>query len=226
MRLSLLLLASVAILPVHGSVLTFDIAGMGNYDDIPAAYGDNITATTDGGFSYGQGNGFTPNIVVDYATLNTSTGAVVATNLDWWNNDYGDLQGVAFPVNGSSIAELTLSAAPGFLVRLNSFDLAGYNHWDHPNSQVRILNGAGQVVLDYSPVTIEGDANGPQHSTFLPNLVGSTIRIRFAYNDWNIGIDNVNFDELAGNPTGIPEPGTWLLSAAGLSMLALVRNRR
>lgn len=224
MRLLPLALALTAAVPLTATVLTFDITGMTDYADIPAAYGDNVTSTANGSFSYGMGNAFTPNITVDYATIN-SAGGVVASNLEWWNLGYGDLQGVAFPVNNSSIAEITLTAAAGFQVRLNTFDLAGYPGADHPNSQVRILDAGGGVLLDYSPVNVQGDANGPRHSTFSPAITAQQLRIRFAYDDWNVAIDNVNFDEVTASASPVPEPSTWLLSAAGLAGLAYRRRK-
>ena len=53
----------------QASILTFGITGLNIYDDLPTTYGDNINSLTVGSFSDGLGNGFTPDITVDYRTL-------------------------------------------------------------------------------------------------------------------------------------------------------------
>src|SRR5262245_42288460 len=58
---------------VSATVLIFNNAAGGavtnNGDPIPQAYGDNVTATIQGGFSYGVGaEGLTPHVVADWGT--------------------------------------------------------------------------------------------------------------------------------------------------------------
>jgi hypothetical protein len=57
---------------------------------VNGAYGDNVAAGSQGGFSYGQsGSGFTPNITVDYSSnLRTYSGA-------------GNIPTIVYSVNGS-----------------------------------------------------------------------------------------------------------------------------
>lgn len=212
----------------EASELTFDVNGAGNSSDIPTTYGDNISSTSDAVGSYGMGNGFTPNITVDYRTVDPTTNATHANNLDFWSNAYGDLVNVAYPVSTNHLGELSLIPEAGWSVRLNRFDLGGWPGTDQPNQTVRILDEFYNILLDYSPFNVEGDSG---HSTFTPNLTHNGI-LRIQYGpSWNTGLDNVNFDQVRPNQVGgiIPEPGTLALLAAGIfpgAGLALRRARR
>ena len=207
----------------QATVLTFDLSpDLPDYGDIPGSYGDNVNAASDAVGSYLMGNGYTPNVTTEYRTWQISTNTVAYNNLDLWHSNYGDLSKVAFGVTSADhFAEITLVPEPGWAIRLNSFDLAGYYVSDHPGSQVRILDGASNtVLLDYSPVTILGA--GGTHSTFTPNLTfAGPVSIRFGYNDWNVGIDNINFDQV----TAVPEPETYAMLLAGLGLLGFIARR-
>src|SRR4051812_40019817 len=72
----------------HATVLTFDVAQAGDGSIMPQAYGDRVTATTMGSFSYGAAGGFTPNVVVDYV------GSGGQTDLNFWSTGYNDLLNV------------------------------------------------------------------------------------------------------------------------------------
>lgn len=208
----------------HATVLTFDLdPDIPNYGDIPGSYGDNVSAASDVVGTYLMGNGYTPNVTTEYRTWQISTDTVAYNNLDFWHDSYGDLSKVAFSVTSSDhFAEITLVPEPGWAIRLNSFDMAGYPVTDHPNSQVRILDGTSNTILvDYSPVTILG--SGGTHSTFTPGLThNGPISIRFGYNDWNVGIDNINFDQV----TAVPEPETYAMLLAGLGLIGFMARRR
>jgi hypothetical protein len=208
----------------HATVLTFDLnPDIPNYGDIPGSYGDNVNAASDAVGSYLMGNGYTPNVTTEYRTWQISTNTVAYNNLDFWHDSYGDLSKVAFSVvSGDHFSEITLVPEPGWAIRLNSFDIAGYPVSDHPSSQVRILDGTSNtILLDYSPVTILGA--GGTHSTFTPNLTfAGPLSIRFGYNDWNVGIDNINFDQV----TAVPEPETYAMLLAGLGLVGFMARRR
>ena len=100
------------------TILTFrDGTGAALPDDqsVPAAYGDNVAASPQAGFSYGQaGSGYTPNITTAYgATARTFTGG------------YGDLATILYNREGPSYT-ITFTAGGGFLVNLESFNVAGF----------------------------------------------------------------------------------------------------
>lgn len=134
----------------ESSLLTSDLA----------TYGDRVTSPIQGpnSFKYG-GAANTPNIVVSYG----------ADESTWWSS-YGDLEhviytrGVAF--GGDDILRVILTADPGYQVRLNSFDLAGWNQTDHITKSVKIFNSANQLVYDQNNVLVQGDTIGPRRTSF------------------------------------------------------------
>jgi hypothetical protein len=217
MVVAVMLCGMLAKAPAQATILTFDIGGMSNFSDIPTTYGDNVTSLTNGSFSYGMGNGFTPNITVDYVTRATSNGSIVKNNLEWWNFNYGNLTNVAFPTNSSGhFGELTLTPGAGFAVKLNGFDLGGWSQIDHSGQTIRILDDLG-ILQEFTNFTVLGA--GPSHSPFsFTDLVSRSgdLRIQYAFNDWNVGIDNIHFEQVSP----VPIPGAILLYGAGLAGLA------
>ncbi len=218
--------------PAGATILTFDglkdVTGapLGTYGPISQAYGDNVTGPSDAAGTYQMGNNWTPNITTAYRTANSTTNALVSNYIDFWNTGYGDLVNVGFPSQSSGVyGEITLTASGGFLVRLNAFDEAGYLMVNHPGQTVRILDGTSNTILfEQSPTTILGD-NGT-HSHFTPNLARSSLIIRFAFDDWNVAIDNINFDQVIDQGPGVPEPGTFGLAGLALAALPLLRKIR
>lgn len=209
---SLLLLVTFALPAAAQVVLNFDDLQLGDYDDIPATYGDRLDL----------------NIVdIAYATRDSVTGAVIAANLDFWNHNYGDLSNVAFSVQNGAVAEITFVPAEGYGVRLVSFDMAGWPNLDRTNSILRLVDAKQTVVYDFAangPVKIEGNLLGPQHSTFAPNLTfDGTLRLQWG-TDWNVGIDNVKFESVPLSV--IPEPSTWALLMVGGALVWLTWRRR
>ncbi len=81
MVMALMVCGVMATTLAQAIILTFDISGLSNFGDIPAAYGDNVTSITNGSFSYAMGNGFTPNVTVNYATRLMSNGSIEFNHL-------------------------------------------------------------------------------------------------------------------------------------------------
>lgn len=182
----------------HGQVtLDFPNLSLLDYGIIPADYRSNLT----------------PNLAgISYRTFTAATGNTLTNYLDFWNTGNGDLTKVAFASSNGYAAEGSITAASGYAVRLLSFDLAGWPSSDRTNTFMQLTDAAGTTLLNYAasgPVAIQGDAVGAQHSAFAPNLVAGTIRIQWG-NDWNVGIDNVQFQIVP-----IPEPPVWALLATG-----------
>jgi hypothetical protein len=211
------------------TVLTFSLdpaVGTGNF--IPGAYGDNVNALTDAVGSYLQGNGFTPDVTTDYATRNVSDDSLLSSNLRYWNVQYGDLVDVAYPSSHPCCyGEIVLLPAPGWTVRLNSFDLGGWAITDHSGQTVRVLDAlTGTPLFAQTGLTIEGtDGIDPTHSDFdFPGGLSSSngLRIRYAFANWFVGIDNVNFDQIAS----VPEPASGALFLLGFATVAVGAWRR
>lgn len=201
------------------TILTFDNLGLSNYGAIPGSYGDNVSALSDATGSYGQGNGFTPNVTVEYRTWRISTNTVDYNYLDYWDNNYGDLQNVAFPAfSTDGFGEISLIAENGWNVMLNSFDIAGWPSRTTSNT-IRILDGYGTVLYNNDNAEILG-ASG-LHSNYAFGLSAPVLRIQYAFNDWNVGIDNVNFDQKA-----VPLPAAAYLFGTGLAGLIAARRKR
>jgi len=133
---------------------------------------------------------------------------------------------VAFNVYSAGTAQVSLIPDPGWDVCLRSFDLAGWFRWDYLDQPVLVLDGQGNVLLDLSG-TIKGA--GPSHSHYDINLWSSSgFRIRFGDN-WNTGIDNIDFYQRPSQPQPVvPEPGALalLLSAAAPALCFATRRTR
>src|SRR5262245_46021052 len=159
-----LLLATAA----HATILTFDVgAGSSvNYLTYPdlKAYGDNVNSTgpisTPGGFSftYGVGNGFTPNVTIGYddgtaPSLNIPIGNDAPNNWDWVAYLFGNTSGAA-----DRTYYITFTPASGYQVRVNSFDLF---HYTGNGPTGTVLNN--QIPMDwrlYDNVTLVDDGAG------------------------------------------------------------------
>ncbi len=60
-------------------------------------------------------------------------------------------------------------------------------------------------------------------SMFTPNLTfAGPLSIRFGYNDWSVGIDNINFDQV----TAAPESETYAMLLARLGLVGFMARRR
>lgn len=192
------------------TTLNFEGLGLSDYGAISQTYGSAAVNT--------------PDVSVAFRTFNTGNDATYTNYVDLWTTGYGDLQNVAFASGNGYGFEMALTPTAGHTVTLKSFDMAGWYQADRLASLLRIVDGSGNVLLDYGTPTVHG--SGPTHDSFSPDLTSSgTIKLQFG-TDWNIGIDNIVFaQDLTTAPT--PEPGTVaLLVASGLGSVALLRRRR
>ena len=188
--------------PCFATVLTFDIAGITNFQAAPQGYGDNVTSSSMGSFSYGSAQGFTPNLTVSYGNTTPAL----------WTTGYGDLTNIAFEdADGSGILNITLtSAATGVQARLHSFDLAAFtaNFASDPTiNSVTVYDGANAVLFAQNNVTIA--RTGHTSFVFDPPLIGATLRIEVnalnlgGRND-DIAADNITFSQVGSPPSGTP----------------------
>lgn len=153
--------------------------------------------------------------VVDVQYDGDHTTAVV-TQMAWWDDSYNDLRGVAY--GGTN--EIFLKPLDGKGITLLGFDIGAWANTTR-QSQVSVLDGAGNVLFATGPTTI-GIFPGNLHNDFdgpWTSLDG--IRIRFGPDGFNVGIDNIRFE------TGvIPEPSTYALLGAGLLGVGATLRRR
>ncbi|MDH3346190.1 MAG: hypothetical protein OEL75_03300, partial [Kiritimatiellaceae bacterium] len=122
------------------TVLTFD-AGVGNYEQMPQDYGDYVTSTNMGAYSYGeQGEGYTPNVTVEYIG--------VGDGLHYWNNSYGDLINVLENEDdGERWVIVRFEAESAHEVTLHSLDLGIYGTTVIPIDSMTITNENGAVLF-------------------------------------------------------------------------------
>lgn len=203
--------------PAAATVLIFEYPGL-NGDPVPQDYGDRVAAAAMGDFMYGLDHGLTPHVVADYF------GTAGAKR---WDTGYGDLVNVLYPESeGSALLRITLTADPGWLVSLHGFDLGGYPGADYTISALRVLDGAGALLLEESGVLVRGataDGLGRRHTSFdfAEPFTAQTIVIEFETGPLggasdNIGIDNIAFSQ-------VPAPAS--LPLAALALLATRRRR-
>ncbi|MBU1375917.1 MAG: PEPxxWA-CTERM sorting domain-containing protein [Alphaproteobacteria bacterium] len=137
---------------------------------------------------------------------------------------YSDLTGVAYGGEGNTTgpAEIFLQPLSGFQVTLLGFDLGAWPNQTR-NSQVTILNGAGQVLSPSTALTVDGQV----HSHLSYNFTSADgIRIQWGPDNYDVGIDNVEFALSAVGPAGVPEPASWALMIAGFGMAGVALRRR
>jgi hypothetical protein len=193
---------------VRASVLTFDLSGLSNGQSIDQTYGDNITAPTIGGFSYGSAQGFTPNISVAYGPNDARL----------WADSFGDVTNVLISAGDNTLLTLTFTAAAGLGVRLHSFDLVGWTPGfasDPTINSITVFDGNDNLLFSQTGPSISISS----HTTFAfgAPLVAEELRVQIdALNidSDDIGIDNVIFSET------VPEPGFVLSLANGVAALA------
>ncbi|MDX2178846.1 MAG: hypothetical protein SFV18_04575 [Bryobacteraceae bacterium] len=220
-----LLLPTPALL---ATVLTFENTtgtGFGNGCCVPVAYGDRVASTVDAIGSYLQGNGYTPNIRVSQGRFEMSGIWSSEQLLQSFDANYGDLTNVAYTgglVTGA--VGLKFEADPGWLVRINQVDFAGWNRQDRP-IRLQVFDELGAPVADSGLVVAPGKGFG----TFSPNVSGSILYLvalnGVSGSDFNNGgIDNVNFDQVA--QVAVPEPTAIVTAGLGLLIFGRAGQRR
>jgi hypothetical protein len=201
----------------HATILTFDIDNSSIGLTINGAYGDGVTALTDGIGSYGEaGEGFTGNVDVDYGP-----GSPL-----FWTTGYSDLVNVMYEQeNSGEYLQLTLTADAGYEVLLYDFDLGSWLG-DYAVRSVRVTDETNAVLYESLADTLLLSA----HSAYDFNtpLSGQSLTITvdqlgLATASDNIGIDNVRFGQTQTTQP-IPEPATVTL--LGLGIAALIGRAR
>lgn len=235
-------LALLAASPAPATILLFDqerdavaqktVQPTSSGGQLPGDYGDNVTgalmAVPGGSFTYGEGGeGFTPDVSLEIYGFEGPENPRV--NL--WQNGYGDLVNVIFGEGpgtaGSPTLSVRLTAAPGYVVDLHGFDLAGFGS-DYTIAAVEVLAGA-VTLFSASDVLVQGDSSGPGHTTFgfATPLSAPELLLRLDLSNLaagvqdNIGLDNLRFGQ---TPPRVAEPGAGAMLLAGL--VALARGQR
>ena len=223
-------LATMSISTAGATILTFDNISFLN--DTPlTSYGSNVSGlciSSGQPGCFGQGNGFTPNITVSYAT---NGGGQVVPDMLFENvvgpGGYGDLVNVAVPDapgNLTGFGEITFTPLNGATVRINSFDAAHrFNFPEGFNELLQILDGSSNVLFSFQG-PIDG-FNAATHDHFMPSVSSTRpLRLRMINLDGRnvVALDNISFDEVGSS--AVPEPATCPLYALGLLLVASLRR--
>lgn len=203
---------------------------------LPADYGDHVTgavmAVPGGFFTYGEdGEGFTPDVTLDIFSAAATAGSA-AVNL--WADGYGDLQNVIFAdgpgTAGAPMLSVRFTAAPGYVVDLHGFHLAGFGE-DYVIAGVSVMAGAA-TLFSAANVLVEGDSSGAGHTAFAFDTPLSAQDLLLQVNvsnlpagrQDNIALDSIRFGQTP--PAAVPEPAVVLMLLGGLVAIGAARRTR
>jgi hypothetical protein len=144
--------------------------------------------------------------------------------LRYYGPNYSDLTGVAYGGEGNTTgpAEIFLMPLSGYQVTLTGFDLGAWPKTTR-NTQVTILSGSGQVLSPSTPMAVDGQV----HTSLSYNFTSSNgIRIQWGPDNYDVGIDNIEFAVSPFTPGAVPEPATWAMMIAGFGMAGAMMRRR
>jgi len=180
------------------TVLTFDNATTqwANYTPLPQAYGDRVTAATQGGFKYGTAGGTTPNVLAQYGTTGTKP-ETAAT----WSTGYGNLTNIIFPNPNGTKFQMTLTADTNFKVALSSFDMGAYGAASFTINNVKVTDGTGKILFNQNNVVIKG---GASHTHFTMPSTVTAPKLIISYDSTNAGGYDVGMDNVQFSQTKIP----------------------
>lgn len=201
---------------VSATVLTFDGVSAGQFEELSQAYGDNVSSTENSAGSYLEGNGFTPNVTVSYRTVDEE-GNVVADSVFVESTGFGNLINATFPGQNNSFGEITLTPIAGYQVTLNSFDIAARTQVVLDALQVV---GADDSVLWDSGADTVSVGGSDQYTPAITSDEALTLRWG---SNWNIAIDNINFDQQPVSAVPVPA-AVWFLGSGLLALLGIRRR--
>jgi len=200
----------------QATVLTFDVTGLTDGVLLPQAYGDRVTSTLEGNFSYGSDYGFTPNVTASYVGFGGQQ------DLNWWSTSYCDLLNVIeYEPDGANGYQVVLTADAGYTIQLNGFDLGNYGG-EVVLPGITVADQNSQIIWSQTQGLVP--ASGQQHLDFDfgQPLVGTTLTITVDTTGMGGNSDNMGLDNIAFGQT--PEPVSVMMILAG--SVGLLSKRR
>ncbi len=220
-QLTMIFAASLLCGSASATVLTFDIAGAGNGLLMPQDYGDNVTATTMGNFSYGSAGGFTPNVTVSYASDS-------GQELRFWSTNYNDLINVVEnEVDGDTGYSLTFTADSGFDVVLDSMNMGNWGATITVPG-ITVTDGGGSTLFSATNFLLPGSSTP---SSLFFDFGGISANTLILYidttglggNSDNVGLDNIQFGQ---SVSAVPVPAAaWLFGSGLIGLVGIARRR-
>ncbi len=199
MRLLLLLIFMSCLMATQSvaTILTFDVVPVPGI--LYEQYGDNVVAASMYWGNYEQGNGWTPDVVVSYGSRMIATDSLACGCVATWGGGYGDLGNIAYSVtNAGAFAEYVFDAPEGVQIRINGFDVAGFNVDQGAQPiEVRDRNGAllfSQAVTAYCCVPLSDPCVRTHTHVAVGVIAPGPLTLRVG-NTWNVGVDNIDFDQ-------------------------------
>lgn len=191
----------------NAAVLTFEELGLDNGAYIPQTYGDlaNLDLSYTNKESFGNSSVITP-------------------ELGYWHSDYSDRTGVAYTLYDNSVAEISFTAAAGYVGKISSFYFGKYPG-NNINGSFAIYDAGWNVLWSHTESSIWDGGIGMSPDV---SFTGT------AYLQWgtsfNLGLDELTYSVSAEDvqPAPIPLPAGFPLLAAGLLAFGGLRigNRR
>ncbi len=219
MRTGLLLALLIAGNATASTILTFNVNGISNFAALNQNYGDRVTGASDAVGSYGTNDGiYTPNVLVSYGGSRPAL----------WTTGYGNLTNVYFNDQDGQDLSFTLTADSGFLVTLESFDLAAFfPSLTIPTNALNITDGSGNVLFSVGSLT----PSSATRNTLTPQVSASQVVVTIRTSALgtlsdDVAFDNITFSQQVAPTNAVPEPATWTMMAGAVGGLLLLRRRK
>jgi hypothetical protein len=140
---------------------------------------------------------------------------------------YGTLAGTgaaAYDDNTDETLTMTFTAAAGYTVTLNSFDLAAYEEYNTPG----YYNYPTDITVTGGATTYTNNGSYPDgytYTTYSPNETGTSLTLTIT-DLYYVGINDISYTENAVPVSATPEPSSLILSLTGVFGLVAAGFRR
>jgi hypothetical protein len=202
-------------LPVQRFVLALAVLGFAaNARGGVIEFGSTTADPNDLGSANTGAYGSDANVSVGYS----------AYTYNWTPGGYGGLDGGTgigvYSDNNAETLVMTFTAATGYTVTLDSFDLAQYTT---SVEMVNISVTGGTPAYSLTAQTPAG--GGTNYTTYSPDVTGTALTLTVT-NLYDVGINEITYSETA--VAGVPEPSTSLMvaTACGLLLLGAIWRRK
>jgi hypothetical protein len=163
----------------------------------------------------------------DNASLNfswtgaSSNGGAANATANWWDAQYGSLQGVAYGGgNGSSgVLRVIIEGLGGATLNSIGFDYAG---WPNTDREVFVAVRSLDLSTVLASIAVTAPGIGFSNASACCGAFSAFV-LDFGPDGFNAGIDNLTINYTPGNQ--IPEPASLALMLLALGTLGLMRQK-